>query len=167
MSSNQKKKDSSHKKKLTKKGGHGTFLYFFALTVISTWTPKITLQRTTVIRQKILNSFCCFAKRCFRRKKVNRRNDRYKILGRELAGGILVLWPQFSVSGVSTEGLQLQYIPHTLLKTCFSSLSSTVQYLIEISTTYLDMWGTTRRKDFPVNHFQKFSAKEARNRTSP
>ena len=76
--------------------------------------------------------------------------------------------PQFSVSGVSMEGLQLQYIPHTLLETCFSSLSSTVQYLIEIPTTYLDMWGTTSRKDFPVkNHFLKFSAKEARNRTSP
>lgn len=69
MSSNQKKMDSTHKKKLTKKGGHGTFLYFFALTVITTWTPKITSQRITVIRQKILNSFCCFAKRCFRRKK--------------------------------------------------------------------------------------------------
>ena len=66
----QTKKRIHSQKKLTKKGGHGTFLYFFALTVISTWTPKITLQRITVIRQKILNSFCCFAKRCFRRKKT-------------------------------------------------------------------------------------------------
>ena len=173
-----KKGSHSHKKKTDKKGGHGTFLYFFALTVISTWTPKITLQRITVIRQKILNSFCCFAKRCFRRKKVNRRNERYKILGRELAGGILVLWrirnilivewsPIFCQC-VSTEGLQLQYIPHTLLKTCFSPLSSTVQYLIAIPTTYLDMWGTTSIKDFQVkNHFLKFFAKEARNRTPP
>ena len=76
--------------------------------------------------------------------------------------------PQFSVSGVSTEGLQLQYIPHTLFKTCFSSLSSTVQYLVEIPTTYRDMWGTTAKKDSPVkNHFLKFSAKEAGNRTPP
>ena len=67
MSSNQKRIPLT-KKKTDKKGRHGTFLYFFALTVISTWTPKITLQRITVIRQKILNSFCCFAKRCFRRK---------------------------------------------------------------------------------------------------
>ena len=67
MSSNQKRIPLT--KKTDKKGGNGTFLYFFALTVISTWTPKITLQRFTVIWKKILNSFCCFAKRCFRRKK--------------------------------------------------------------------------------------------------
>ena len=58
MSSNQKKSiplTKKKKKKTDKKGGHGTFLYIFASTVISNWAPKITLQRLTVIRQKILN----------------------------------------------------------------------------------------------------------------
>ena len=69
MSSNQKKKRIPLTKKNDKKGGHGTFVYFFALSVISTWTPKIILQRITVTGQKILNSFCCFSKKYFRRKK--------------------------------------------------------------------------------------------------
>ena len=55
MSSNPKKASHSQKEKTDKKGGHGTFLYIFALTVISNLAPKITLQRFTVIRQKILN----------------------------------------------------------------------------------------------------------------
>lgn len=80
-----KKMHPTHKKKTDKKGGHGTFLYIFALTVISNWAPKITLQRFTVIRQKILNwPFAAFKKGVFGEKKVNRWNDRYKILGRDL-----------------------------------------------------------------------------------
>ena len=90
MSSNPKKASHSQKEKTDKKGGHGTFLYIFGLTVTSNWAPKITLQRFTVIRQKILNwPFAAFKKGVFGEKKVNRWN---KILGRELAGGILGLW---------------------------------------------------------------------------
>ena len=88
-----KKRIPLTKKKPDKKGGHGTFLYFFALTVMSTWTPKITLITAvhSYTGKKFSIPFAALHKGVLGEKKVNRRNDRYKILDRELAGGILVL----------------------------------------------------------------------------
>ena len=39
----EKKKGFYSQKKTDKKRGHGAFLYYCALTVISTWTPKINI----------------------------------------------------------------------------------------------------------------------------